>query len=113
MNQPVHRFKAEFFKTLGHPARLAILEHLRTGEKSVNELQTLLDADQSTISQQLARLRGGNLVDTRKEGTTVFYSVRDSMIFQLMDIAREIFNNHLISHQALMQQVTEEDEIPS
>jgi DNA-binding transcriptional ArsR family regulator len=113
MNQPVHRFKAEFFKTLGHPARLAILEHLRNGEKSVNELQTLLDADQSTISQQLARLRTGNLVDTRKEGTTVYYSVRDPMIFQLMDIAREIFNNQLISHQALMQQVTEEAETPS
>ena len=113
MNQPVHRFKAEFFKTLGHPARLAILEHLRTGAKSVNELQTLLDADQSTISQQLARLRSGNLVDTRKEGTTVYYSVRDPMIFQLMDVAREIFNNHLISHQELMQQVTEEIETPS
>ena len=77
MNQPVHQFKAEFFKTLGHPARLAILEHLRNGEKSVNELQALLDADQSTISQQLARLRAANLVDTRKEGTTVYYSVRD------------------------------------
>jgi DNA-binding transcriptional ArsR family regulator len=110
MNQAVHRFKAEFFKTLAHPARLAILEHLRTGEKSVNELQVLLDADQSTISQQLARLRSGNLVDTRKEGTTVYYSVRDPMIFDLMDVAREIFNRHLISHQELLQQVTEADE---
>ena len=110
MNQPVHRFKAEFFKTLGHPARLAILEHLRSGGKSVNELQTLLEADQSTISQQLAKLRAGNLVDTRKEGTTVYYTVRDPLIFQLMDVAREIFNNQMISHQELMQQVTEEAE---
>lgn len=110
MNQPVHRFKAEFFKTLGHPARLAILENLRNGEKSVNELQALVGADQSTISQQLARLRRGNLVDSRKVGTTVYYSARDPMIFQLMDVAREIFNNHLISHQELMQQVAEEVE---
>jgi DNA-binding transcriptional ArsR family regulator len=108
MNQAVHLFKAEFFKTLAHPARLAILDHLRTGEKSVNELQGLLDADQSTISQQLARLRNGNLVDTRKEGTTVYYSVRDPMIFQLMDVAREIFNRQLISHQALLQQLSAE-----
>jgi DNA-binding transcriptional ArsR family regulator len=108
VNQAIHRFKAEFFKTLAHPARLAILEHLRAGEKSVNELQVLLDADQSTISQQLARLRSGNLVDTRKEGTTVYYSVRDPMIFELMDIAREIFNRHLISHQALLQQISDE-----
>ncbi len=108
MNQVIHRFKAEFFKTLAHPARLAILEHLRSGEKSVNELQALLEADQSTISQQLARLRSGNLVDTRKEGTTVYYSARDPMIFELMDVAKEIFNRHLISHQELLQQVSDE-----
>ena len=108
MNQAVHQFKANFFKTLSHPARLAILEHLRGGEKSVNELQALLEADQSSISQQLARLRNGNLVDTRKDGTTVYYAVRDPLIFKLMDVAREIFNNHLISHQELLQQVSEE-----
>lgn len=108
MHQAIHKFKAEFFKTLAHPARLAILEHLRNGEKSVNELQTLLDADQSTISQQLARLRNGNLVDSRKEGTTVYYAIRDPMIFQLMDVAREIFNRQLISHQKLLQQLKAE-----
>ncbi|MBL8131207.1 MAG: winged helix-turn-helix transcriptional regulator [Anaerolineae bacterium] len=107
MNQVVHQFKADFFKMLSHPARLAILDHLRAGEKSVNELQVLLEADQSTISQQLAKLRSGNLVDTRKEGTTVYYSVRDPMIFQLMDVAKEIFNRRLISHQALLEQVAE------
>ena len=112
MNQPIHHFKAEFFKTLAHPARLAILEHLRSGEKSVNELQLLLNADQSAISQQLAKLRSGNLVDTRKEGTTVYYSVRDTMIFQLMDVAREIFNRQLISHQQLLQQLKVEVEVP-
>ena len=108
VNQAIHTFKADFFKTLAHPARLAILDHLRNGERSVNELQTLLEADQSTISQQLARLRNGNLVDTRKEGTTVYYSIRDPMIFELMDVAREIFNRQLISHQELLQQLQEE-----
>lgn len=107
MNQAVHRFKADFFKVLAHPVRLAILDHLRGGEKSVNELQTLLEADQSTISQQLARLRGASLVDSRKEGTTVYYSIRDPMIFQLMDVAREIFNRHLIDHQELLEQVVD------
>ena len=108
MNQAVHKFKAEFFKTLAHPARLAILDHLRNGEKNVNELQVLLDADQSTVSQQLARLRSGNLVDTRKEGTTVYYSIRDPLIFDLMDVAREIFSRQLISHQEMLQELSEE-----
>jgi DNA-binding transcriptional ArsR family regulator len=111
MNQAVHKFKAEFFKTLAHPARLAILDHLRNGAKNVNELQTLLDADQSSVSQQLARLRTGNLVDTRKEGTTIYYSIRDPLIFQLMDVAREIFSRHLVSHNELLQQVIEESQV--
>ena len=111
MNQLVHQFKANFFKVLSHPARLAILDHLRNGEKSVNELQAIMEADQSTISQQLSRLRSGNLVNTRKDGTTVYYSIRDPLIFDLMDVAREIFNRHLISHQELLELVTEDNKL--
>ena len=107
MNQPVHSFKAEFFKALGHPVRLVILGHLRAGEKSVNELQALLGIDQSSVSQQLAILRNRNIVEARKEGTTVYYRARDPMIFQLLDVAREIFNNHLIDTHAMLQQLQE------
>ena len=109
MNQLIHQFKADFFKTLSHPTRLAILDLLRDGEKSVGELQQLLEADQSTISQQLARLRNGNLVDSRKEGTNVYYSIRDPMIFELMDVAREIFSRQLVNHQELLQELSEEE----
>jgi len=97
--------KAEFFKALGHPMRIVLLESLRTGEKSVNELQTALGIDQSSVSRQLAVLRTRNIVEDRKEGTTVFYRVRDPAIFQLLDIAREIFNNHLIDTHAMLQQL--------
>jgi ArsR family transcriptional regulator len=105
MNQPVHRFKAEFFKALGHPARLVILENLREGEKNVNELQTLLGLDQSSVSQQLSILRNRNIVEMRKEGTTVYYRVRDPTLFELLDIARVIFNNQLIGTQEMLQQL--------
>ncbi|RRR71762.1 MAG: transcriptional regulator [Candidatus Viridilinea halotolerans] len=105
MQQPLRRFKAEFFKALGHPARLVIIDQLREGECSVQELQVVLEMDQSSVSQQLAVLRNKNIVDSRKEGTTVFYRVRDPMIFQLLDIAREIFNNHLIDTQAILAQL--------
>ena len=107
MNQALHRFKAEFFRALGHPARLVILEQLRSGDKSVNELQTVLGIDQSSVSQQLAVLRNKNIVESRKEGTTVYYRVRDPMIFQLLDIGRAIFNNHLIDTQAMLQQLND------
>lgn len=108
MNQALHRFKAEFFKALGHPARLVILNELRDGERSVQELQAVLAMDQSSVSQQLAVLRNKNLVDSRKEGTTVYYRVRDPMIFQLLDVARTIFNNHLIDTQAMLALLDDE-----
>lgn len=108
MNQPLHQFKAEFFKALGHPARLVILEHLRVSEKNVNELQTALGIDQSSVSQHLALLRTKNIVESRKQGTAVYYRVRDPMVFQLLDIAREIFNNHLIDTQAMLQLLNDE-----
>ena len=66
MDTLLHRFKADYFKTLAHPLRLAILECLRTGEMSVNELQVKLETDQPTLSAQLARLRAGEIVETRK-----------------------------------------------
>ena len=113
MNQMVHRFKAEFFKALAHPARLVILEQLRAGEKSVNELQAALGLDQSSVSQQLAILRNRNIVDARKEGTTVYYSVRDPLLFELLEIGRAIFNNQLISSQELLLQLSQETAPPA
>jgi ArsR family transcriptional regulator len=102
-NQPLHRFKAEFFRALGHPARLRILELLRERERNVSELQTALEIEASSVSQQLAVLRAKNIVDTRRVGTSVYYSVRDPQVFQLLDVARQIFNNHLIDLQAMLE----------
>jgi DNA-binding transcriptional ArsR family regulator len=111
LNHPLRRFKAEFFKALGHPMRIVLLESLRTGEKSVNELQAAIGIDQSSVSRQLAVLRSRNIVEDRKEGTTVYYRVRDPAVFQLLDIAREIFNNQLIDTHAMLQQLADEEAI--
>jgi ArsR family transcriptional regulator len=110
VNQPAHLFKAEFFKALGHPARLVILKQLRAGERRVTDLHVALDLDQSSVSQHLAVLRGRQIVDARKEGATVYYRVRDPRIFQLLDIAREIFNSQLVETQAMLQHLADEDQ---
>ncbi len=109
--QPLHRFKAEFFRALGHPARLRILELLRSGERSVSELQAELEIEASSVSQQLAVLRAKNIVDTRRAGTSVFYSVRDPQVIQLLDVARDIFNNHLIDLQAMLENQEVNDDV--
>jgi len=90
------RFKAEFFKALAHPLRVAILDSLRDGERTVNDLCANLRVEQSTLSQQLAVLRGRNIVTGRKEGLNVYYSVADPLVFSLLDVAKQIFNNHLV-----------------
>lgn len=97
----VRQFKAEFFKALAHPTRIGILELLRQGEQTVSELQVQLAIEVTSVSQQLAVLRTRNIVEGRKEGTSVYYRVRDAQVFDLLDIARAIFNAHLIDLQSM------------
>jgi DNA-binding transcriptional ArsR family regulator len=101
-------FKAEFFKALAHPIRIRILEVLVRGERSVHELQEALGLDQPAVSQQLAVLRAKNIVATRKEGTAVRYAVRDSSIGELLEIARRIFDHHLIGTQTMLRELRRE-----
>ena len=101
-------FKAEFFKALAHPVRIRILEMLVRGERSVNELREALGVDQPTVSQQLAVLRAKNVVEARKEGTAVRYTVRDAALRDLLEVARRIFDNHLIGTQTMLRQLLRE-----
>ncbi len=101
-------FKAEFFKALAHPVRIRLLEVLRDGEHSVQELQAALHLDQSTVSQQLAILRAKHVVTGRKEGTTVRYAVRDARVGTLLDVARAIFNAQLTGSQTMLRALRQE-----
>jgi DNA-binding transcriptional ArsR family regulator len=94
-------FKAELFKALGHPVRIRILELLRSGERTVSELQAQLQIEASSVSQQLAVLRSRQLVVGRKEGTSAYYRVSDPLVFDLLDTARAIFEGQLVSLQAM------------
>jgi ArsR family transcriptional regulator len=106
---PIYKVKAEFFKTLGHPARIRVLEVLRDGEHSVSQLVPEVGIEASHLSQQLALLRRASLVQTRKEGTSVLYSVGNPEIFELLDVARRILTSSFVDTQALLAAL-EEDE---
>lgn len=110
METELKRFKAEFFKALAHPGRLQIIECLRTGEKTVGDIQAYLQAEPASASQHLALLRAKGIVVGRKSGTSVFYHVRDQRIFDLLDVARAIFNAHLIDTQEMLIQLADEDQ---
>lgn len=102
--EKIRVFKAEFFKVLSSPIRIAILDSLRNGETSVNEISTLVDQEQSVVSQHLAILRNKNLVKYRKQGNSVFYSVADNDIFKLLDDAMDISKKQIFGIQTMIDE---------
>lgn len=85
------RDAAAYLKTLAHEGRLMILCHLGAGEKSVGELEALLNIRQAAVSQMLARLRDEGLVATRREGKTIFYSLSDDDTEQVIGLLYTLF----------------------
>lgn len=82
--------QAQIFKVLTHPARIAILEILRDGEHCVCHMETHLGLRQAYISQQLAVLREGGLIQDRRDGWNIFYRVVDVRIFEALDVVQRI-----------------------
>jgi DNA-binding transcriptional ArsR family regulator len=99
---PIYVLKADFFRALGHPARVRLLELVSTGERAVGELQEELGLDSSGTSQHLAALRRQGLVETRRQGTTVYYRLKDPRISQLLEVAREILSANLTETRELL-----------
>lgn len=104
----LRQFKAEFFKALAHPLRIRMLELLRGGPMSVTQIQEATGAPGSSVSQQLAVLRSRNILATERRGTTIIYRVPDPELFELLDVARRIFDAHLSDTIDLLRLVDDE-----
>jgi len=106
---PVYALKADFFRVLGHPARVRLLQVLREGEQTVGALQDALELDSSGTSQHLSALRKQGLVASRKEGTSVYYRVRDPRTLELLELAKGIIASAREENQALLDDLAMED----
>jgi DNA-binding transcriptional ArsR family regulator len=95
MQDALRQFKAEFFQALSHPTRIAIVEQLRDGELSAGVLIERLGIEQANASQHLSVLRAKNILINRKVGNQVFYSVRDPLIIEVLDVMRRYFHAHM------------------
>ncbi len=82
---------SEFLKALAHKSRLLILCILAEGEKSVGDLEALLAQRQSTVSQQLARLRLDGLVSTRRDGKSIYYSLANDDVRLILQSIYAVF----------------------
>lgn len=85
------RKAGDLLKALSHESRLLILCILVKGEKSVSELEEIMNMPQAAVSQQLARLRFDRLVQTRRDGRMVYYSIANEEVSQLVELLYEFF----------------------
>ncbi len=102
---PLHQAKAELFKTLGHPARIRILELLDERDHAVHELLERIDIEASNLSQQLAVLRRTGLVESRRERGSVIYSIAVPEARDLLLAARIILRSLAANQEELGSQI--------
>ncbi len=102
-SEPLYKLKAEFFKTLGHPARIRVLELLAVRDRSVAELLPEVGLESSNLSQQLGVLRRAGVVVARKDGNTVIYSIASSDIAELLMVARKVLTRVLSDRVAVLE----------
>lgn len=106
---PLYQAKAEFFRTLGHPARIRILELLCERDHAVHELLEKISIEQSNLSQQLAVLRRTHLVVSRREGTEVIYAVSVPEVRDLLLAARTILTGLVAAQGEPVDELTPAD----
>ena len=109
MQDALRQFKADFFQALANPTRIAIVEQLRDGELSAGTLIERLGIEQANASQHLAVLRGKNILAHRKTGNQVFYSVRDPLIIEVLDVMRRYFHTHMSEVVATLKAIDKAD----
>jgi DNA-binding transcriptional ArsR family regulator len=103
---PLYQAKAEFFRTLGHPARIRVLELLAVGDRPVHQLLDAITIEPSNLSQQLAVLRMAGLVVQRREAGEVIYSLALPEVRDLLLAARHILETKLATVDELVDEVS-------
>ncbi|MCI3934704.1 ArsR/SmtB family transcription factor [Streptomyces sp. AN091965] len=107
MSVPLYQAKAEFFRMLGHPVRIRVLELLQGGPMPVRDLLAAIEVEPSALSQQLAVLRRSGIVNSRREGSTVVYALAGGDVADLMRAARRILTQMLAGRHDLLEELRE------
>ncbi|GGP46325.1 ArsR/SmtB family transcription factor [Streptomyces abikoensis] len=105
MKVPLYQAKAEFFRMLGHPVRIRVLELLQNGPMPVRDLLAEIGVEPSSLSQQLAVLRRSGIVTATREGTTVVYALAGGDVAELLGAARRILTQVLSGQEQLLTEL--------
>jgi ArsR family transcriptional regulator len=104
---PLYQAKAEFFRMLGHPVRIRVLELLQEGPLPVRELLARIEVEPSPLSQQLAVLRRSGIVMSSREGSTVVYALTGGDVAELLRAARRILTEMIAGQNELLAELRE------
>ncbi|NUU23965.1 MAG: winged helix-turn-helix transcriptional regulator [Streptomycetaceae bacterium] len=107
MPVPLYQAKAEFFRMLGHPVRIRVLELLQNGPMPVRDLLAAIEIEPSNLSQQLAVLRRSGIVASTRDGATVVYQLAGGDVADLMRAARRILTEMLSGQSELLEELRE------
>ncbi|GAB3668076.1 metalloregulator ArsR/SmtB family transcription factor [Actinocorallia lasiicapitis] len=105
MPVPLYEAKAEFFRMLGHPVRIRVLELLCDGPMPVRDLLARIEVEASSLSQQLAVLRRSGIVTAVREGSTVVYELAGPDVSDLMKAARRILTELINGQKTLLDEL--------
>lgn len=101
----IFKIKADFLKSLAHPARLAVIEYLKKSEASVGQMVKDLGVEQSALSKHLAILRQAGILTSRQEKVTVYYAIRDRDIFLVLRPIAEILRKKLQESRSVLDRL--------
>ncbi|MGA5506099.1 ArsR/SmtB family transcription factor [Streptomyces umbrinus] len=113
MQVPLYQAKAEFFRMLGHPVRIRVLELLQNGPVSVRDLLSEIEIEPSSLSQQLAVLRRSGIVVSIREGSTVSYALAGGDVAELLRAARRILTELITGQSELLAELQQADPQPA
>jgi ArsR family transcriptional regulator len=113
MQVPLYQAKAEFFRMLGHPVRIRVLELLQNGPVPVRDLLNEIEIEPSNLSQQLAVLRRSGIVVSIREGSTVSYALAGGDVAELLRAARRILTELLAGQTELLAELRQADTPPA
>ncbi|MGW6543377.1 ArsR/SmtB family transcription factor [Streptomyces massasporeus] len=113
MQVPLYQAKAEFFRMLGHPVRIRVLELLQNGPVPVRDLLSEIEIEPSSLSQQLAVLRRSGIVVSIREGATVSYALAGGDVAELLRAARRILTELIAGQKELLAELQQADVQPA
>ena len=105
MSKQIYEMHASICNVFSNPKRLEIIDLLRDGEKSVNELSELAEIPQANLSQHLSLMRQRGILETRREGVNIYYSIANPKVIKAFEIMREVLLEQLSRHEKMFKKI--------